>query len=66
MRKEYEGTLLEQILEEAETRSIQLVYLNKAEFHEVISEATGKNILHNSSDEWFTLADYGITFYLEA
>jgi hypothetical protein len=65
MRIEYEGSLLTQVLQENKVIEIAFVHLDKTEFEEVFDEAKGLGMLKNSSENWFSLKENDIVFYLE-
>lgn len=62
----YGGSLLTQITQENEFKRIDYVFLDDEEFEDVFDEASGLNIVNNSSESWFTVTDLDIVFYLES
>ena len=65
MRIEFSGTPLESVLKLNETRPIDFIYLDKEEFGLWLEEAKYKHMDITIACSWFTIAEYGIVFYLE-
>ena len=65
MRITYSGTPPKSILEYSKIRSIDYVHLDSSKYMSWLIEAEEKEILDNEDEQWFTVKNSDLVFYLD-